>query len=292
MNKPILVFVLILVSLNVFAQDDLIKVNTKLQNEIFKIQLLLKSPMVGYKESQGIGFRNGRVKSIDYITKVIVKSNNQIIFNINVNPYLSKNPLIKFKIKEAPISEKAELIVENNIGNTYSKMFIIKNVKKRNIAKKDTFKAKDKNKSFWIAPTVDEAIEILYGSKEMTHDVINISTVGFTSPSYIPISINTDVELETLTILMTGNPQSAVATISIPSGKLLNFSTKLKLIYPIQISKNKYGKYDITHNTFITVIGKGRDEKLYRTTKFVETPSSGVAEIEDYEIEELYKAQH
>jgi len=117
-------------SFSVFAQDNLIKVKTKLHDEVLNIKVLLKNPMIGYQESKGIGFINGRIKSIDYITKITAKSDNRIIFNIETNPYLSKNPFIKFKIKKALISDKTELAVENNFATKNSKIFNIKNAKK------------------------------------------------------------------------------------------------------------------------------------------------------------------
>ena len=64
----------------------------------------------------------------------------------------------------------------------------------------------------------------------MINDIIDIKIVGFASPCSIPISVDTNIDLETIVILMTGPPQSAVTIISIPFGRLLSFS-KIDLSY-------------------------------------------------------------
>ena len=174
-------------------------------------------------------------------------------------------------------------------------MFNIINAQTINKHEKRSFSKKFNNSLFWSAKTVDKAIKILYGTKEMIDNKIDVTTPKLSSNSgSIPVLISTDIDLESIAILMSANPRSAVAIASIPSGKLIQFAIRVKAIYPIQVSKNDNGEYDVNTETYITVIGKARNGKLYKTTKYVKLGicvNSGGG-LEDFQIENLYKTQH
>lgn len=294
MDKYIFTLLLLVAPCSVLAQEYTAKIKAIQHGDTFSTKLMLKSPMIGEEESKGGGVWGRTIKPISYITRITASSNNNKIFNIDTNPFLSHNPIFKLKIKNAHVSNTAKLIVEYNSGDIKTKIFTIKNAKLKNKYKEKSSLIKSKNSLFWSAETIDKAIEILYGTKKMIENVIDVQVPKVASSSNIPISIRTNIDLESIVVLMSGNPRSAVAMISIPSGRLLQFDMRVRPIYPIQVSENKNGEYNVSTKTLITVIGKSRNGKIYKTTKFSELGicvNSGGG-LENYQIEELYKIQH
>ena len=124
----------------------------------------------------------------------------------------------------------------------------------------------------------------------MINNVVDVQVPKISSGGFMLVSIKTDIDLESIVVLMSANPRSVVAKINIPSGQLIQFDIRVRPIYPIQVSKN----YEISTGAYITVVGKARDGKIYKTTKFSELAicvNSGGG-LEDDQIEKLYKIQH
>ena len=163
MNKYIPILLLLSISFSAFAQNSTNKMKAVVHDHTINMKLLLKSPMIGEEESKGGGVWGETIKPINYITKITVISNKNEFFNIDTNPFLSRNPVFKLKIKNAHVSEKAKLIVRYNSGEIKTNVFTIKNSKSTNKFIKQPFKQKLNGSLFWDAKTVDEAIEILYG---------------------------------------------------------------------------------------------------------------------------------
>ena len=54
----------------------------------------------------------------EYITHIIGKSNDKVVFEATTSGFMSENPLIKFSFTGAKKGDKLEFIVVNNHGET------------------------------------------------------------------------------------------------------------------------------------------------------------------------------
>ena len=159
---------------------------------------------------------------------------------------------------------------------------------------KNSLPSKVYNPKFWKATTPKEAIKALYGETKMIENIIQLKVAKLSeSWSNVPIMIKTDIDLESIVILATNNPRSVISVIHIPTKGLTQFKTKIKFLSPIYIYKDEsaYDGYSINSEPTITIIGKDRKGKLYKTTKqtlFSACINSGGG-IDN--LEELYKLQ-
>ena len=119
---------------------------------------------------------------------------------------------------------------------------------------------KEKPKA-WTAHKVDEAVKALYGDVKLVEsDKISLKTPKIASNGgAVPISIESDIEAKTVTLLQDVNPESAVATWSVPDGGMVNFSLKIKM--------KGSGK--------VVAVIEGKDGKFYTASKSMEVALGG-----------------
>jgi sulfur-oxidizing protein SoxY len=112
----------------------------------------------------------------------------------------------------------------------------------------------------WQAVTSADAIKEMYGTTDGIEGKIKLKAPKLAeNGGSIPINIKTSVDLESVAIFQDANPRSAVAAFTIPEGAIINYDLRMKM----------------RKTSDVTVIGKGRDGKMYKTVQKVEVSIGG-----------------
>ncbi len=112
----------------------------------------------------------------------------------------------------------------------------------------------------WEKNSSQDAIKELFGSTEGISGVIKLKAPKLAeNGASIPINIKSKVDLESIAVFQDANPRSAVAAFSVPEGGLVNFDLRIKM----------------KQTSNVTVMGKGRDGKLYKTVQKVKVSIGG-----------------
>lgn len=112
----------------------------------------------------------------------------------------------------------------------------------------------------WEAKSSNEAIKELYGTADGISGVIKLKAPKLAeNGGSIPLNIKSKIDLESISVFQDANPRSAVAVFSVPEGALVDFDLRIKM----------------RKTSNITVIGKGRDGKLYKTVQEVKVSIGG-----------------
>ncbi len=84
------------------------KIKAKEKKGIVEVKLLLDSPMAGREEAE--------IKkiSMDFLTHVTAKVNENVVWEASTGPFLSKNPYFKFAYKGAKGDEVIIETIDNN----------------------------------------------------------------------------------------------------------------------------------------------------------------------------------
>ena len=112
----------------------------------------------------------------------------------------------------------------------------------------------------WEAKSSNEAIKELYGTSDGISGVIKLKAPKLAeNGGSIPVKITSNKDFESISVFQDANPRSAVAVFSIPENGVVSFDLRIKM----------------RETSNITVIGKGRDGKLYKTVQKVEVSIGG-----------------
>ena len=297
-------FILILVSLSIqsviLADIGKVTLKAKQKNEYVGAKIHIKSPMHGKIEENARVYWGNEKSPIDFITNITIKSKHNTILDIETSSFLSENPLLKFKMKKDFPEGKIEFIFKNNNGDTKNKFKNIKNYSKNDIEEilikshsTNSLLSRINYPKIWKASTPEEAIIEIYGDTEMIENIIELEVSEISENStHVPIRIKTNVDLESIIILTTNNPRSVISVIAIPFGKLIQFDTRIKFYSSVYIYKNKssYNGYEINRKPNIIIVGKGRNGKVYKTskqTRFTSCINSGGGIDNEYELYNL-----
>jgi sulfur-oxidizing protein SoxZ len=98
------------------------KVKAKLKKGIIKAKVLFKHDMLTYNQAEKKGVK------ANFITHIQGKINGTVVYDGSTSQFLSKNPIVKFKIKgdEFKKGDKLEMSWVDLAGNTKSKKAKIK----------------------------------------------------------------------------------------------------------------------------------------------------------------------
>jgi sulfur-oxidizing protein SoxY len=75
----------------------------------------------------------------------------------------------------------------------------------------------------------------------------------------IPISLKSDLDIETLAFFQDANPRSATVVFTVPEGQKVNYSFRIKM----------------RQTAYVTVVAKTRDGKLHTLTKEIDVSIGG-----------------
>ncbi len=95
------------------------KVKAKEKNGIVKVKVLIKHPNMGPEEAEKKG------KEPNFVTNVIAKVGDKVVYEMNGSGFVSKNPLLKFKFKGAK-GEELDVTWTDFKGNNKSKKAKVK----------------------------------------------------------------------------------------------------------------------------------------------------------------------
>lgn len=237
------------------------KIKSKQKGDMLNVKYMVGNRMLTADQAQKKGV------AVDYIEHATLRVGERIVSDMSSSFYLSKNPIMKVKVKNYETDKKLILTITDNRGNKKSQSIKIKGKSTLNMEKHamETGEVRDYRKShpsLWQAKTVTDAAEILYGDVKYNEGDFEITIPKLVSNGgAIPIDIKSDRELESLAILTNGNPHSAIAVFSVPNGVKANYSLKFKV-------KNYKDLY-------VVIIAKGRDGKYYKSIELFSVARSG-----------------
>jgi len=203
-------------------------------------------------------YTEGKQLYSEYITHVLATVENQIVFNLWTSRNFAKNPVFRFKFTNIKHGKTIEIITTNNKGLKRRQevpIYQSKILKITSPVMLEESKVNISTKTF-ESRTVEEAVQELYGSidnavKEKINLVVEEPVIS--CQTSIPIHITSNIDLESITIFTDKTPNPVVAIFSNPSNGIIDYK------FNIQIHAEG--------NCIFTVIGKGRDGRLYKTVK-------------------------
>jgi sulfur-oxidizing protein SoxZ len=88
------------------------KIKAKLKDGIVEVKALATHPMLSYQEAERAK------KEVNFITYVVAKVADKVVFEASTSQFLSKDPYIKFSFKGANVGDIIELTWKDLKGNT------------------------------------------------------------------------------------------------------------------------------------------------------------------------------
>jgi len=88
------------------------KIKAKLKDGVVEIKALANHPMLSYQEAERAK------KEVNFITYVIAKIGDKVVYEASTSQVLSKDPYLKFNFKGAKSGDVLELTWKDLKGNT------------------------------------------------------------------------------------------------------------------------------------------------------------------------------
>ena len=88
------------------------KIKAKLKDGIVEVKALVTHPMLSYQEAERAK------KEVNFITYVVAKVADKVVFEASTSQFLSKDPYIKFSFKGGNVGDTIELTWKDLKGNT------------------------------------------------------------------------------------------------------------------------------------------------------------------------------
>jgi len=113
----------------------------------------------------------------------------------------------------------------------------------------------------WKAEKSPEAIKAMFGDAPLK----KTDKIKFVAPKLaenggsIPITLKTDLDIETIALFQDANPRSATIVFSVPEGQKVDYSFRIKM----------------RQTAFVTVVAKAKDGTLYTTNKEIDVSIGG-----------------
>ena len=88
------------------------KIKAKLKDGIVEVKALATHPMLSYQEAERAK------KEVNFITYVVAKVADKVVFEASTSQFLSKDPYMKFSFKGGNVGDTIELTWKDLKGNT------------------------------------------------------------------------------------------------------------------------------------------------------------------------------
>ena len=113
----------------------------------------------------------------------------------------------------------------------------------------------------WEAEKSVDAIKAMFGDAAIapTDKIKMVAPKLAENGGSIPISLKSDLDIETLAFFQDANPRSTTIVFSIPEGQKLDYSFRIKM----------------RQTAFVTVVAKTRDGKLHTLNKEIDVSIGG-----------------
>lgn len=259
--KLLLFLLLTLIYSELFAST---KIKVKQIDNIVKAHTLISSLMVGEEEAQRKNLK------VNYISHIMFKIKNNILYSLYSSPYIADFPHLKFNFRYQGRGDKITLTTVDNYGKIKNLTTSIRNSKGTNtklssqFASTKTLEYIKINPEVWNSSTSSQAIKILYKKNIPIDNTIKVIVPKLSENSYsVRIRIITDLDLQSIAIfkdliekqtifgkdLYDNKPRSTVAIFKIPQDAIIDYTLYVKL----------------RNDSYITVVAKNRNGKLYKT---------------------------
>ena len=113
----------------------------------------------------------------------------------------------------------------------------------------------------WTIEKSADAIKEMFGAGELK----TTDKIKFTAPKLaenggsIPISLSTDLDIETIALFQDANPRSATVVFSVPEGQKVDYSFRIKM----------------RQTAVVTIVAKAKDGTLYTLAKEIDVSIGG-----------------
>ena len=113
----------------------------------------------------------------------------------------------------------------------------------------------------WEAEKSADAIKALFGDAKLN----KTDKIQFVAPKLaenggsIPITLKSDMDIETIALFQDANPRSLTVVFSVPEGQKVDYSFRIKM----------------RQTALVTVVAKTKDGKLYTTGKEIDVSIGG-----------------
>jgi len=113
----------------------------------------------------------------------------------------------------------------------------------------------------WEIEKSADAIKEMFGAGELK----TTDKIKFTAPKLaenggsIPISLSTDLDIETIALFQDANPRAATVVFSVPEGQKVDYSFRIKM----------------RQTAVVTIVAKAKDGTLYTVAKEIDVSIGG-----------------
>ena len=113
----------------------------------------------------------------------------------------------------------------------------------------------------WEAEKSAEAIKAMFGDGKLnpTDKIKMVAPKLAENGGSIPITLKSDLDIETLAFFQDANPRSATIVFTVPEGQKVNYSFRIKM----------------RQTAYVTVVAKTRDGKLHTLNKEIDVSIGG-----------------
>lgn len=113
----------------------------------------------------------------------------------------------------------------------------------------------------WEAEKSADAIKEMFGDAPLnpTDKIKMVAPKLAENGGSIPITLKSDLDIETLAFFQDANPRSATVVFTVPEGQKVNYSFRIKM----------------RQTAYVTVVAKTRDGKLYTLNKEIDVSIGG-----------------
>lgn len=230
----VVVFLLLQVPVDAQAGESLAKrVKSKIENGTVINKVQLQHEMIDQKTAKKLNRKES------YLSHIKIKSNKHIVYNLETSPYVSKNPILFFNFEDKgnEISTSINIILTNHMGIKKEQKFKInrngkasENMLPINNIKVTKTKQSKRNDAIWEATNIKNAIEQVYGKKNLQYKTVKSNQITYTQ-FIANANIKSDEALESISIFSNTNPKATIAIFHVPDAMKtvdykLNFTTQ------------------------------------------------------------------
>ena len=259
MNKYLLV--LIIISTQLFALERVLYQAKQTQDFVVS-RFIIQNPMRGKEKAKR------RQLKEDYLTRIIIESNNKVIYNVYTSPNIAKYPIFKFRFRNSFYDDNVTVTTINN-NNKKTKNVLGKNhIKSRwnLLSSTDQINVSTRdeniytNAKLWKISNIDEAIKGFYGDGNVSYtNEIQITLAEIGSTSSFPIRIKSTLDLESIGIFHDSDTYpttSTIAIIKVPANAIIDYEVRFKIPYGCDIN--------------IAVVAKEKNGTVYRINRIID----------------------
>ncbi len=241
-----------------------VKIKAKQKGDMLHVKFMIKHPMISPTQAMKKNLYPRYIEHID------LRLGKRLIADISMGYNISSNPIFKFKnIKNSDTKSQVHVTARENTGKRYSGSAAVK-IKEVSAmlgtagdSHENTVDYHRTNPGLFDADTVDAALETLYGKVHYEEGGMEVTVPKVVSnPGAVPVTLKSDLDLESVAVLTDGNAHPAVAVFHIPKGVKVDIALKMRVltrfndVHLIVVGKGRDGRYHIVKKPFVVAYGE------------------------------------